>query len=223
MLAAGADQTAAFGMLNDLVSYVGDSSNLILDPDLDTYYLMDATIYGVPQIAGRFNDVDTFLKANNDKLNNLPKKEILQLNSLIEILKSIDTAKIMGDLDTSLKEDKNFNGENALLQGEVKTNLAALDKSLKEYIGLLEKIVTGKEITKSEITKGSAALSKDLSSFENKAVDALIEMLKSRVSGIKAQRTKSLAYGILAVFIALLVSAYLLKNIIEFEAENQKN
>ena len=217
------DQAAAFGMLNDLVSYVGDSSNLILDPDLDTYYLMDATIYGVPQIVGRFNDVNTFLKANNSNLSNLSKKEILQLNSLIEILKSVDTGKIMGDLDTSLKEDKNFNGENALLQGEVKTNLAALDKSLKDYIGLLEKVVTGKEFTHAELTKGSATLSKDLSGFENKAVDALTEMLHSRIDGIKAHRTKSLAFGLLAVIIALLVSAYLLKNIIEFEAENQKN
>jgi serine phosphatase RsbU (regulator of sigma subunit) len=33
----------------DLKSHIGDTSNLILDPDLDSYYLMDATLLKLPQ------------------------------------------------------------------------------------------------------------------------------------------------------------------------------
>ncbi len=33
--------------IHDLVLYVGDTSNLILDPDLDSYYLMDAIVSGL--------------------------------------------------------------------------------------------------------------------------------------------------------------------------------
>src|SRR5262245_32988271 len=33
-----------------LIAYVGDMSNLILDPDLDSYYLMDATVTVLPQL-----------------------------------------------------------------------------------------------------------------------------------------------------------------------------
>jgi sigma-B regulation protein RsbU (phosphoserine phosphatase) len=36
--------------LGELRSWVGDQSNLILDPDLDTYYLMDATLLKLPAI-----------------------------------------------------------------------------------------------------------------------------------------------------------------------------
>ncbi|TAG91540.1 MAG: HAMP domain-containing protein [Oscillatoriales cyanobacterium] len=36
--------------INTLSGHIGDSSNLILDPDLDTYYLMDATLLKIPEI-----------------------------------------------------------------------------------------------------------------------------------------------------------------------------
>jgi twitching motility protein PilJ len=37
------------GELRDLIATVADASNLILDPDLDTYYLMDAVVSQLPQ------------------------------------------------------------------------------------------------------------------------------------------------------------------------------
>jgi len=33
-----------------LISHVGDTSNLILDPDLDSYYLMDAVLLKLPEV-----------------------------------------------------------------------------------------------------------------------------------------------------------------------------
>ena len=35
--------------IRDLRTYVGNTSNLILDPVLDSYYLMDATLLKLPQ------------------------------------------------------------------------------------------------------------------------------------------------------------------------------
>ena len=39
--------------LNALIVRVGDKSNLILDPDLDSYYMMDATLLALPQTQDR--------------------------------------------------------------------------------------------------------------------------------------------------------------------------
>ena len=41
---------AAFQSIQALISQVGDTSNLILDPDLDSYYAMDATLLKLPAI-----------------------------------------------------------------------------------------------------------------------------------------------------------------------------
>lgn len=46
--------------LSALYSSVGDSSNLILDPDLDTYYIMDATLIKLPDAAKRLEDIISF-------------------------------------------------------------------------------------------------------------------------------------------------------------------
>src|SRR5207244_1397593 len=33
-----------------LIAYIGNTSELILDPELDSYYLMDAMLVGLPQV-----------------------------------------------------------------------------------------------------------------------------------------------------------------------------
>ena len=52
--------TAAVRVLSDLIVHVGDASNLTLDPDLDTYYLMDILQFRLPVLldnAGRGADL----------------------------------------------------------------------------------------------------------------------------------------------------------------------
>jgi diguanylate cyclase (GGDEF)-like protein len=44
------NKEATLSAARKLISQVGDQSNLILDPDLDSYYLMDATVLRIPTI-----------------------------------------------------------------------------------------------------------------------------------------------------------------------------
>jgi signal transduction histidine kinase/DNA-binding response OmpR family regulator len=43
-----------------LMAHVGDTSNLVLDPDLDTYYLMDATVILLPALVGQLTVIDEY-------------------------------------------------------------------------------------------------------------------------------------------------------------------
>ena len=48
---ARVDATAEFfADVTEMIVHAGDTSNLILDPDLDSYYLMDVTLLGVPAL-----------------------------------------------------------------------------------------------------------------------------------------------------------------------------
>lgn len=49
--------TALIGLLLELIAHVGDRSNLTLDPHLDSYYLMDATLNRLPQWAEAIGQV----------------------------------------------------------------------------------------------------------------------------------------------------------------------
>jgi sigma-B regulation protein RsbU (phosphoserine phosphatase) len=48
--------------IDDFRAYIGDQSNLILDPDLDTYYLMDATLLTLPQIQATLVEIQSLSK-----------------------------------------------------------------------------------------------------------------------------------------------------------------
>lgn len=192
--------------LNTLIAYVGDSSNLILDPDLDTYYLMDATIYAVPQLINRLDEINVFVNEKKSNFASLTNKENMKLNSLIEILKNVDTARLMGDVDTSVNEDKNFYGENSNLQNKVKISSADLNNSLQAYVLILEKINLAEEVPVENVDKAYKLVSVNLQTFQSSAVDTLSEMLEARVTSIKSNRLKAMGIGILAVLLALVIS-----------------
>ncbi|MEZ2231440.1 SpoIIE family protein phosphatase [Microcoleus sp.] len=55
--------------INKLAADVGDSSNLILDPDLDTYYLMDATLLKLPEIQKNLSEIRRISEKTSQKSN----------------------------------------------------------------------------------------------------------------------------------------------------------
>ncbi len=54
---AGADMTPVTDEIGALMDHVGNTSNLILDPDLDSYYLMDIIITRVPHIGRKLTQL----------------------------------------------------------------------------------------------------------------------------------------------------------------------
>ena len=69
-----------------LFSHVGDTSNLILDPDLDSYYLMDAVLLKLPALADYLAQARIFGRTVLTRQAILPENraEAIRLASLIE-------------------------------------------------------------------------------------------------------------------------------------------
>ncbi|QJE73935.1 HAMP domain-containing protein [Aerophototrophica crusticola] len=61
--AGGKDDATAREALRALVSRVGDKSNLILDPDLDSYYVMDLVLLKLPDLVDRVTAMQALSKA----------------------------------------------------------------------------------------------------------------------------------------------------------------
>lgn len=47
-----------------MITHAGDTSNLILDPDLDSYYLMDVTLIAMPQMQDRIARIGVDMRAH---------------------------------------------------------------------------------------------------------------------------------------------------------------
>ncbi len=74
--------------LLQLISRVGDTSFLILDPDLDTYYLMDAVLLKLPELQGLLNVVADYI-FHADLENEMSDADRLQLVALSNQIQSI--------------------------------------------------------------------------------------------------------------------------------------
>ena len=94
-LTAGAADAAANEALHldlllrvrDLIAHVGDSSQLILDPDLDTYYVMDALLLKEPELIGQVSEAGGTVERLLSR--GLTFSDTVALGGSITLLKSI--------------------------------------------------------------------------------------------------------------------------------------
>lgn len=176
-------------LLFEITNYIGDSSNLILDPDLDTYYLMDVTIYAIPATIKRINELKILLKdkeANKNKIDNI-----------ISILREIDLVRIKTGVENAINEDSNFNGRSVRLQSDVKKHAEILELELD------------KMILNPENVKNDGELVAAIKSFEINGIDTLVELFEARI-----KNADSIRMGYIYTAFAVVVFAFFITFII---------
>lgn len=187
------------------ISHLGDTSNLILDPDLDSYYLMDITLLALPQMQDRVQAILADRKAlfENGKINEAYKNKAALYAAM---LNESDLQRVLTDSQTSLNEDKNFYEVNQPLQANLPSAIESLQKKTEPFIALLNKISRSEEVTEAEFTQsGLALLSQTYESWEV-ASQALGHLIDHRVDTLSSHRYKSLGMAGLALLSAILFS-----------------
>lgn len=114
-----------------LISRVGDTSNLILDPDLDSYYLMDVTLLALPQAQQRVGEILLFGESLTSKTQ-LTNEEMVKLEVYAALLQA-DLDRIKQDVATALQEDKNFYGVLPSLQANIQPVLGSYDSAVTHF------------------------------------------------------------------------------------------
>ena len=99
-----------------MITHAGDTSGLILDPDLDSYYLMDATLVGLPQTQDRLASIGAAGAETLSGKHSMTEKERVQVSIQAALLKEGDLDRNAGDIQTCLNEDQNFYGVSETLQ-----------------------------------------------------------------------------------------------------------
>ena len=125
--------------LYGLLRRIGDTSNLILDPDLDSYYMMDIALLALPQAQNRLGEIFWFGKSafSSPPVSN---ENQLQFGVYASMLKESDLQRILRDAATSLREDKNFYGISPSLQENIPILLKNYEESGRKFIDLLEQL-----------------------------------------------------------------------------------
>jgi methyl-accepting chemotaxis protein len=199
--AAIAEQHAA--LLADIrasIVYVGDRSNLILDPDLDSYYLMDATLVALPSLIDRIART-TDLVSSAVASGKVAPADLPGLATESARLREMDADRAEAGLKTALDEDAGFNGQSPTLRSSLESPRKEFNSAVSAFLSQLDRqAATTEAVATAQDFKvrGEALRSASLRLW-TAAVLELDRLLEARISNIGARRTRSLV--IVAVFL----------------------
>lgn len=189
--------------VRSMISHSGDTSNLILDPDLDSYYLMDITLLALPQTQDRLADIlsegHTMLAQGGD----LTADQRLRLSVLSTLLRESDYDRIVGSARTALNEDPNFYGVSNSMQN-VETALDGYMAATERLANLLDEIATEETTTVSPDDYEQTVDAAIESSFQlwKIAAQELDVLLGIRIAGYDSQRLWALMLTLLALIVS---------------------
>ncbi|MBC8095875.1 MAG: methyl-accepting chemotaxis protein [Akkermansiaceae bacterium] len=175
-----------------MITHSGDTSNLILDPDLDSYYLMDITLCALPQNQDRLGKVTATVGEWLRKSETAGHKA--EIAVMAAMLAESDRDRIVGDAQTVLNEDKNFYGVSESLQQKLPVAIGSYKAATEGFIALLQRIVTGTDLPGAEEFE-TAGWNARAESFRlwNAAVSELDVLLDTRVKAYRHKRFVSYA------------------------------
>jgi methyl-accepting chemotaxis protein len=168
--------------LGDLATQVGDTSNLILDPDLDSFYVMDALVVQVPRLLLAAAQAATPAEAVGD---DLVAAQPVRAGTVSGAARALEA-----DVATATKATAD-----SALAGRL-AGLSALAQTADRFAVQ----VTGDLTRRTGIDPAAVADAAD----HGPAADGLDALLETRVGGLAGNRTR----GLVATFVGLTVALW---------------
>jgi len=200
--------------LRTMITHVGDCSNLILDPDLDSYYLMDATLCALPQTQDRLGAIIVM----GDEALRGPKvtpEERTQMSVFAALLKEADRDRINGSIQTAFNEDPNFYGVSPTLQPRLKPLLDEYNQANDQFLTLITQLASGGDgqPTDAAFAKAGARVRTAVDRFWLGGVEELDRLLEARVASLAKGRSIRIGVAFLALLGALIIVRLIQANI----------
>ena len=184
------------GNIRKMITHAGDLSNLILDPELDSYYMSDITLGAIPQTQQRLSD--SILSAADWLRKHETEAHKADIAIFAAMLQQDDEDRITGDSQTALKEDASSHGLSPTLQSNLPPAIDKYAKASQRYLKLLQSILEGKHIPEPESLEVAAwetrAAAHELWVSSRAELDLLLE---ARLRDLQAEQWMD--YGLIAL------------------------
>lgn len=184
--------------LRQLAMHVVDTSNLILDPDLDSFYLVDGMYTTLPRLQNHLLELRLLVRQAFAKPD-LAAADLQEIRSRNHLLREADFDSLVSSTRTALAEDPNFHGAS--------NTLRQIEPVLDHFISSMESLMTKLGVSEEGALKGRGD---EIDQLIVKASDAghqmsetgtreLAEILKNRASEFRRLRLWSLSLTALAL------------------------
>jgi len=206
--------------LRSLIRLIGDHSNLILDDDLDSYYLTDITLSTLPEAQERLSDISLKLSGQLRVRPESTRRELL----VAAVLLRRHLERVQRDALTSLREDARFYGTSPSLQAKLPGAVARFEGSLRPLLDLLERAAAGEAVDAEHLetlawqARAESFRLWDMTSFE------LDGLLQRRLDAIGEKRTLSYAIIVGTLLLAAVGMGLTIRSLLAARyAELQRN
>jgi len=172
----------------NLIKKIGDMSNLILDPDLDTFYLMDTVVNQIPQLS---EDVANVRDRSVSLIGvEISKKDYAIINKL---LGTADQA--LDNMDSGFDSAFKFNPS---IKSIIYPKYIQMQEAVKKFKKTMEKLLNGKyHGNYEEFFELAENAHKKMKYLYKTSNELLIKLIQKRVNRLKLQRNIDIAIGVL--------------------------
>lgn len=199
--------------LISLNNLIGDVSNLILDPDLDSYYLMDVALLAMPQTTIRMFENQYNIQQNIDP-QNINFTDRINLSVFNSSLKQSDIDRINGSINTALEQDEVFYGKSKSLLPNIKPEFDNYNNIAGNLLSETRNAnSTDSPLNISNIFDDTNKLINASSDLWDNTLNELIILLNIRIESYKTGRLSTILIALFSVLIAYIAQILVTKNI----------
>lgn len=198
-----------------MIAHAGDTSNLILDPDLDSYYLMDVTLLALPQAQDRVQTIANYVEGLGGK-KELSAAERTQLEVYAAMFNEADLARIQASSDTAINNDESFYGPSPTLERNLTNVLADLNPKGQALIASLRSYASDPaSFSLADFRKHKLETLESLYAFHAVAFDEEDWLLQNRINDFMGKRQKDLTTSLVALALAIALASWIGRNIVK--------
>jgi len=153
-LAVAAEGEDAGGLVADIrmmIDHAGNASNLILDTELDSFYLVDITLSTLPQTQQRLGGI--LLQGGDWLRQGRVAAHQQQIAVMAAMLRQTDQDRILTDARTSLKKNEEHHAAGASLQKNLPPAVAQYVAASQVFLGLLDRLNAGQNVSAADFER----------------------------------------------------------------------
>lgn len=196
-----------------MIAYMGNSSNLILDPDLNSYYVMDVTLVVLPQTLDRLGQISNgVINALDDGV--LSEQEKIAIAQQAALLKEADIERVAADFSTAFIEDTKIRGGSPSLKANIEPVLKQYSDSNLALVELLKSLLVSSENLKADdVKKASEAALQSSSRLFDVSVQELDALLTSRMAYFQSHINEVLTMIGIGILASILFFWFIIRSI----------
>lgn len=211
---AGDHDAAVLGFIADLrgmIAHAGDTSNLILDPDLDSYYLMDITLLVMPQTMDRLSQIGSSVYAWLGE--GADRSQQVEAAVYARMLSESDIDRAVADVDTSMKEDPNFYGKSPTLERNLVGPFNDYRDANRRLSETLARIGAGDTVSRDEFMRVWQTAKETSFVFWDVGINELDVLINTRLEGYYAQQRAVLLYAVIGLLVSIAAFALVIMSL----------